>query len=421
MVAPGAAIPRLPSRSMMRGEYLAWNHFVRPENPDNGPALTALLQRIRASGRGGRIWFEPAPYKFQTAVVDVATTTSPTIELMGSGVGATYLMADGPLLSAGDLLTPGRYFHAFDMTIGATSQKTAGALVKIVGDMLVTETPSRPLQHFQFGNVSLANGFNGLHLVDGGPNLSVCGFFWEGGPAEAHGFSQGGTVFLCDTGNGAGSPHGGVVITLQNITHYETLSVADALRPAATVRVIGAADLRMYCVESFGARRGIVIDPPAGARVNAVLMSGCILGATTQDALRIAPDVAAESYIYQFNGGYVDSGGIYIGPNAKGFVSSGTVVYANSPNPAIDLDGCSGVTIGQLQATGANNIVVRARNNAKNFDVTGAMRNAGGNNGTGVSIAAGCDKYNVRMVGGEYCTTPLTAPANDPTKQASVF
>lgn len=413
-----------PYRSQMAGEYLAWNHGIRPQNRDNGPALTSLLRRIRQGfykRSSARIWFEPAPYKFRTAVTDAyATVSSGTVECMGSGTGATYLQADGPLLAAGDLLTPGRYFHAYNMTIGATAQKTAGALVKVIGDMLVTETPSKRLMAYQFGNVCLENGFDGFRLEDGGANKSVCGFFWDGGHAEAHGFAAGGTVFYCDTGNGAGSPHGGVVISVQNMTHYETAGVADGSRPDATFRIRGVADLRLYHCESFYARRACVIDPPASARVNTVFMTSCIWGATTQRALHIDPNATAESAMYQMVGGYVDSGGIYLGPNAKAFYGSGIVLSGNT-TAGVDLDGCSGVTLTGIMGAGANNRVIWAHNNAKNFTIDGSMRGFGGNNTTGVEIAAGSDKYKVHFTGGEYCTTPKSAPVDDATKTCSVF
>src|SRR3954471_12238538 len=125
-----ATRPPRPYRSSQPGIYEAWNYDIRPQNRDNGPRLTQLLNSIRRSGRGGIIHYEPAPYKFRTAPTDaLASTSSYGVEHRGIP-GATQLLADGALLSAGDFLTPGRNSRFYGITVGATSARTAGALVK---------------------------------------------------------------------------------------------------------------------------------------------------------------------------------------------------------------------------------------------------------------------------------------------------
>lgn len=302
-----------------------------------------------------------------------------------------------------------------DLTIGATSARSAGSLVKVTGDMQINVAPTLDVRNWEFDDVCMQNGFDGLTLNDGVGNLGVCGFFWNGGYSIAKGFAANGTVFDINTPNGG-------IITIGNVTHFETYGVIDALRPAATMRARGAADLILNSIESVFARRGFVVDPPAGGRSATLFLSKCIWGATTQEAVQIIPDAAADCHTIEMTGGYVDTGGMYIGANAKAVYCANISFLGNTIRDAIRYDGASGATFSNMMFSGGNsNRCFYASSNAENFLLTGAFRNINGNNGVGVRIDAGCDKYKVDMVGGEYCTTPLTAPVDDASKHASIF
>jgi hypothetical protein len=384
----------LPSQN-----YLARNYGIRPDSADNGPALTALISTVRGT-TGGRIWFEPAPYDIVTPVTDVGGSP---VEFIGSGVGATYLRAAGSLITSGDMFTLKRKFRMFNLTLGATSVRAAGSLVKINGDMLVATVPAATLTNWEFGDVSMENGFDGVTLADSAGPLGVCGFFWDGGHSIAHGFAAGGTVFHINTPNG-------VINTINNVTHGETSNLADAARPAATVRVQGCADFRMHQVESFYCKRGLVIDPPNAGRAATVFMSKCIWGAATQEAVYINPNAGAESHSIEMTGGYIDNGGMYLGASAKAVYVANVTILGVTPNDGIRLDGCSGNTFVGMNFAGGNAKAFHAMNNAKNFLMSGNFRNTFSNNTVGVHIEAGCDKYQINTTGSEYCTTPLTEP-----------
>jgi len=303
----------------------------------------------------------------------------------------------------------------FHLTVSATSVRAAGSLIKVVGDMRIEIVPAATLTNWEFGDVGMSNGFDGISLVDGAGNLGACGLFWDGGFSIAHGFAADGTVFLINT------PHG-TVNSFNHTTHSETAGVADADRPAATMHVQGCGDLRCTAIESVYARRGFVLDPGAGVDAAAIFMTDCIWGQTTQETVQLNPDIAANCHTVQFVGGYIDTGGMYVGASVKALYVSNVAFFGNTIRDAIRYAGASGATFSNIMFSGNNsNRCFYASANAKNFKLTGAFRNVAAQNVTGVLIDAGCDKYQVDMVGGEYCATPLSAPTNDATKHASVF
>jgi len=411
--ATRSVYPVRPYRMTMRGEYSAWMNGIRPENDDNGPQLTRLLKLIRQSGHGGNIKFEPgADYKVKTAITDAfASSTTPDVELDLQG---SRLVADGSLLSSGTLLTPGRNFHCFNGAFHATSQRTGGSFVTVVG-----EVPLFQISYMQieFGAMSMTNGFDGVTLSDGAGAKGVCGFSWDGSQSWGYvrNFAPGGHVFNINTPSG-------VILAVRNVMHIEPEGTADGVRPAATMRLQGCADFRMTGIASAYSQRSLIMDPPSGGRVAAVFMNECEWGNTTQEGWRCVPDVAADFHSITSVGGYCDVGGLYFGAASKAVSVSRMVLLANSPNDAIQLDGCSGMAFEGMSFSGANAKCFHAKNNAKNFRMTGVFRNAGsGVNNVGVHIESGCDKYQVNMVGGEYCTTPKTAPVDDATKVCQVF
>lgn len=391
--------------------YLASNYGVSPSNADNTAAWNALVATIRASSRGGRIYLEPGPYDFKSATTDPGGSP---IEVCGAGPGLTYLRTATGLLASGNLFTPGRYWHMYDLTLGSSAQRSGGAYVRVVGDMLIADVPSI-LQGYEFGNVTMQDGYEGVQLVDGAGSKGVCGFFWDGMYGHVRGFAPGGCPFVINSPNG-------VVNKIQNVIHSETSTALEAARPRATVHMTGAADFRLTAVENVYCVRGWIIDPGAGGRVATVFATDCIWGQTTQEAVYITPNATADIHTIQMTGGYVDTGGMYIGAATQSIYVGSMSFFGNTLRDAIRYDGASGGTFENLMFSGNNsNRCFYASSNAKNFRVTGAFRNKAAVNNVGVRIDAGCDKYKVDMVGGEYCTTPLTAPANDATKSASIF
>lgn len=393
------------------GNYLASNYGISPNNSDNTDAWNALVAAIRATTYGGRIWMEPAPYDFRSATTDPGGAP---IEVHGSGVGMTYLRTAGPMLSAGDLFTPKRGFRMFDLTLSSTATRTGGTFVKLIGDMLIGDVPSKAFQSYEFGNVNQENGYEGVWLIDGAGPLGVCGFFWDGCYNHTRGFAAGGAPFVINTPNG-------VVNKIQNVIHSETAGMVAASRPRATIHMTGAADFRLTAIENVYTVRGLIIDPGAGGRVATIFMTDCIWGQNTSESVLISPNASADCHAIQMNGGYVDTGGISVNANPKSLYGANITFLGNAPNDALKLDGTSGAVFENMIFDGANSKCFHALNSAKNFRLTGMFRNNFSNNTLGVHIEAGCDKYQVSLVGGEYCTTPTNVPTNDATKQVSVF
>ncbi len=386
--------------------YLASDYGISPANSDNSTAWNLLVSIVRASAAGGRIWLDAGHYLFQTATIDPGGSP---LEILGSGTDITYLDCAGALLTSGDLITPKRNFRCFGLTFGATSVRSGGTFIKVIGDMLITDIPLGLLMNIEFGDVNMVKGYIGVELVDLDGSHSVVGFWWDGGWSTAHSFAVGGTV------------HGGCCNKISNVMHTETYNAADGVRPYATVRIRGCADLRLDDIESVGARYGLVIDPPAGGRAATIFTQECIWGATTQEAVLIAPASTADCHSIEITGGYIDSGGISVNQYAFALFLA-NIEFLGNFLPAIKLDGTSGVVMSNMMFAGANSKCLYALNGAKNFRLTGGCRNFGGNANTlGVHIAAGCDKYKVDLVGSEYCTTPTNVPANDATKTVSFF
>lgn len=398
IIPPGVGV----GGGTLASNYLAPVYGVSPANTDNTAAFDSLLATVRATTYGGRIWLEPGPYKFASATTDPGGSP---VEIIGCGPGLTSFQCTGGLLSSGNLLSPKRNFHMFDMTLTASTTKSAGSFVRIVGDMLIGDVPSTEFQSYEFVNVNMTNGFDGVTLVDAAGPLGVCGFFWDGFYNHTRGFAAGGAPFVINTPNG-------VVNKIQNVIHSETAGVAAASRPRATVHMTGAADFRLTGVENVYTVRGLHIDPPASGRVATVFMNECIWGQNTSEAVRIAPNATADCHSLEFTGGYVDTGGMTIvGAAAKAIVVNGVTFLGNTPNDALRLDATVGsVTATGINFAGANAKCFHALNSARNFKLDGHFSNLFGVNTVGIHIEAGCDKYQVFTVGSEYCTTALTEP-----------
>ena len=391
-------IMNLPS-----GNYEASSFGMTPQTADNGPALTAALATIRASGRGGRIWFEPAPYNFQTAVTDTtASVSSYGVELMGAGQGSTYFKTDGALNTTGNLLTPGRYFRAYNMTLGSTATRAAGSFVRVVGDMLIGDAPSKKLMGIQFGDVDMENGFDGVTLVDRAGSLGVCGFSWEG-RTFARGFTASGTLFDVNSPNG-------VIITINNVSHSETSGVASGSRPLATMRVRGAADLRCENVESVYCRNGLVVDPGATGRAATLFLQNCIWGQVTGDPVLISPNASADCHSIQMIGGYVDTTtGITItGSGCKSVQIVGMTVYGCTTG-GIKANATGSVVASEINWAGNNLFGFYATGSQQNFQVSGSFSEVSAKTTTGVLVDAGCNRYQVSVTGAnDHCTTAVT-------------
>ncbi len=406
----GAAYSQLSA--LPTANYLASSFGILPTVADNGPPLTVALAYIRTSGRAGRIWFEPASYYFLTGIADLsAGLTGKMVELMGSGSGATYLLADGAtLLATGTLLQPGRYFHCYDMTIGATAARSGGQLIAVTGDMEVADAV--PLMDIQFGNVNMIKGFDGLLLQDNGSAKGVCGFSWEG-RSFVTGFAANGTVFKLNTPNGT-------VNTINNVSHKEVAGAAGAARPLATMRILGAADLRCDNIESVYCQNGLVIDPGASGRAATLFMRNMVMGQVTGTGISIAPNATADCHSLQFVGGYVDLGGMSVNQYAKSLHVSSMVFFGNTSD-AIKLDGTSGASFENILFSGNNAKCFHALNSAKNFTLSGAFRDVVAVNTVGVHLEAGTNKYDIGTVGNEYCTTPLTEPSPGASRRVSML
>lgn len=411
--------PPRPFRSTRSGIYEAWNYSITPQSRDNGPNLTKLIASIRRSGRGGIIHFEPAPYKFRTAVTDLnAGLTSSAVDIVGCGRGLTSFLADGPLLTSGNMFTPGRYFRVHGVTMSATAVRSAGDYIKVTGDMLVGDIPSKKFMGVEFFECAMENGFNGVELVDGPGSLGVCGFSWDGGSlAHCRGFAPGGTLFIVNTPNGT-------VNRFANTIHSETNGVAAGSRPFATMRVQGAADLRCENIENVYCQNGLIIDPGATGRAATLFFQNCIWGQCTSDTIRIEPTAGADVHAIVFNGGYADTvtGFTIKGSAAKG-ISISDMTFLGCATGGLILDGCSKVTATNIMVDGGNLFGLYAKNNASQFYFQGICNNAFANNGTGVRIDAGSTDYEVHLAGATAnCTTPsLITPAPAANRITTVF
>lgn len=393
--------------------YLPELFGVSTSSPDNTAAWNELVATIRGSLRGGTILLGSGTYDLKGATTDPGGSP---IATRGMGAAMTFIRAAGALVTTGDMFTPKRYWAMSDLTTTSTTARADGSYFRIVGDMLIGDIPSSPLQNYDFVGVNMLNGYEGVTLVDGPGSKGVCGFFWDGRYNHIRGFAAGGCPFVINSPNGT-------VNKLQNVLHSETAGVAAVNRPRATVHMTGAADFRMMGVENVYTVRGWHVDPPASGRVATVFNVDCIWGQNTSEAVRIAPNATADCHTIEQTGGYVDTGGMTIvGAAAKALVVTNMSFLGNTPNDALRLDGVVGSFIGTgLNFSGINAKCFHALNNSRNFKIEGQFSNVFGNNTLGIHIEVGCDKYQVNMVGAEYCTTPHSKPVDDATKVTVIF
>lgn len=378
------------------------NYGIRTDNTDNGPAFTQFLTDRRASGRGSRAFADGAPYKFRTAPTDLtAGFTDKAIEIKGMGQGSTYFQADGPLLSAGDFLTPGRNLRFYSMTIGATSQRSAGALVKVTGDMQIADIPPKKTMGIWFVECDLENGFDGVSLVDGAGSKGVCGFVWDGGAhGDARGFAAGGTVFDIFTPNG-------VINEFRKVTHTETPGVASGSRPFATMRIRGAADLRLQYIESVYARNGLVVDPPAAGQVNTIWADSCIWGSVTDTCVLISPNASASCFGHKFVNNWCDSGTgfIIIGAAAKDILIEGLTV--GTCTDGLKISGASSV-LASVDVLGGCTRGIYLTGSATDCNIRASFGNRGAANTLGWQADVGVQRFIMHTVGETLCTTGHT-------------
>jgi hypothetical protein len=401
--------------------YLASNYGISTSNVDNGPALNTLLATIRASGRGGRIYFDSGIFPYRTTIVDTSFGTGGyAVELIGAGRGGTYFSADDSLGNIGPLisLTKSRYFHVFDATLSALTQRTASPLVKITGDSLIGSIPSVRLENSCFIRVDLENGFDGYQLIDGPGNLGACGI-WIEGPGMCRNFAAGGTVFDINTPNGT-------VINIDRISHQETAGVAGAARPYATMRIRGAGDSRFSRVESIYARNGLIVDPPAGGNASAMWFDSCIFGSVTDTCMAFRPDNAAMCILNKLENCWVDSDAVnakgleVVGAANKGFQCDNLTslalfrhVILNGVTDTAKIDATmSGGTLG-FYATGSSRNFQAVIRIAKTFGISMTAS---------WQVDAGCDRYDVHCVGGfDNSNTPVPTDNGGPNKSVVTF
>lgn len=409
------------------GVYDAKNYQIRTDVADNGPALTALIARIRQSRMPGTIYFERGTYKFRTGVTDLfAGLTSQSVRLIGCGNGATYFKTDGPMLTSGDLLAPGRYFQCERIVFSSTAVRSGGTFVKVTGDMLIGDIPSVPLMNIEFSDCDMELGYDGVTLVDSAGGKGVCGFSWcgRGRIAPVRGFAAGGTVFDINTPNG-------VINTFEKVTHHETNGVASGSRALCTMRIRGSADSRMVSIESVYTQRGLIIDPGATGRAATIWFTNCIWGQCTVDAVSIAPNASADVHSLTFLGGYLDTvtGMTITGPGARSVIILGTT-FLGCTTGGLKIDGTGGgvgpVIAEAVNFAGSNLFCVNVTGtaNTQSIRVTAIAGSRFGANGTGILIGAGADRYDITVRGAGIaanCGTALTEPTPGANRQISTF
>lgn len=407
--------------------YVARKYGITPENPDNGPALNALMALIRAlgAGNGGSILFEVATYDVATPLVDASTDTDAALSLVG--MPGTKIRAVGAALGNGslpnkDLLTLSSFnFTCSDIEFTAASTMTIFTRQIVVNGMANIHgivPGANKLQNILFERCHLTNGFDGLLLQDnpGNANLSVVGFTWIG-PSWARGFAAGGNVVDV-------ASHWAVVVTIDIMTHLETPGVASASRPNSSMRIRDCADIRLRNFESVYARNGLLAEPASGKRCNTIFATNVILGGVASDgfALKMAPAAGAEFLFHNWEGCWLDSGVCCLllqGSAVKDAKFVGLQCVAGSTGAKVD--GCTDLV--QLQGTSVTGSSkgVWITGSAKNVQVTGGFSSGNAPTTVGVQVDAGCDNYDVLMVGSPNCTTPLTnTPGNAASRNAVV-
>lgn len=409
--------------------YVARDYGITPENPDNGPAINALCSIIRAlgSGKAGSIVFEGATYDVSTPLVDSADDTKAALEWLG--MPGTKIRAVGAAIGNGalpnkDLLTLSSFnFTCRNIEFTAASTMTVFTRQIVVNGMAnisAVIAGANKLQNILFENCHLTSGFDGLLLQDnpGNANLSVVGFTWKG-PSWARNFAAGGNIVDV-------ASHWSVVVTIDIMTHLETPGVASASRPNCSMRIRDSADIRLRNFESIYAKNGLLAEPASGKRCNTIFATNVILGGVASDgyALKMAPNAGAEFLFHNWEGCWLDSGTVglliqgsavkdakFVGLTIGGGCVDGIVVDA-----VTDLSQFEGTSI-----TGCSGHGFWAKNSAKNFRLTGGVSAGGGTTATGVQVDALSDSYDISMVGGSNCTTPLTnTPGNAASRNAVV-
>jgi hypothetical protein len=368
----------------------------------SGTSLAAAIAVANAAGGGYTIQLGKGTYRLTAQQVISALG----ITIVGNGPGSTFLEIDdaGGMAGADAFLVDSvLWFEIKGLTFTATTARTAGAMVKVLGANNITATPAQRTNQYTIEDVDAEDQFNGLVLNDGPGSAGAWGGFVN--RCEWLRFSAGGTYV--DVNSPSGGQH-----YISNLKIYGSNTLANAQRALAGIRYRGGADLEMSNVNEVYLRSGFLWDPPNGQAANVVTAMGCLWDNNTLASIKIAPaaggtvlggdfvdgwgytPVANTQPCVQIDGGsrFKFIGGQYWG-NYQAFRVSGPAKHV-----LVQGADCSGSVAGlyaNLNATDfafLNNIV----------GIQGATPTVG------IQIDAGCDHYTVTGNNVREATTPIT-------------
>jgi len=357
---------------------------------DSAPGLNFWL----SSTNGGLIALGPGTYRIKSSLVFQHGNT----QLVGAGVANTTILIDdssgniGPGFDITNLYGCGIH----NLTISATSARTAGDAIRITGGDSGTTgidvlKPSRTVVE----DVDMINQFNGLHVMDAaGPVRNWLVWVNRGFWRE---FGAGGTGIWVNCGNIAGgeaSP--GASQFFSNI--FLSNSAGFSSTAASGIRISGGGDVTFDNVETWGWTNGFLCDPTAGVLVQAVHVKGCFFDTCTDDTVKIAPNATANLTRWKWSNNWLGNGhgnGINIvGAAATDIMFSNTGIHSHGVGGkwAVIMNACSDVTFTGLHMTNSTANGAKFTGSATNCGIIGGRAAV---TGPRYQVDVGCTGYTV--------------------------
>lgn len=337
------------------------------------------------------------------------------IHIEGNGQQATFISIDDSGGNIGDAFKVNSVldFSLKGLTVTATSARSAGSVVKVLGANNITHSPVQKTQQYVIEDVNWDSQFNGVVFNDSAGGAGA----WGGhiNRCQVTATSAGGVCIWVN------SPSGGQHY-ISNVKAYNDNSIADASRALAAIRYQGGADLELVNINTVYFRHGLLVDPPNGQAANVITATACLWDNNTLSSVKIAPQAGGSVLDIELNGGWGYTPAATSQPCVEILGGTSIAVRGGKYQSCFQAFNIFGpakyVTVANVDC-GGSTAGIYASLNATDFSIIGNTCGIiGGVTPTvGIQVDAGCNHYNIVGNVVRECTTPIT---NTPGTSAGV-
>ncbi len=314
----------------------------------------------------------------------------------------------------GDLLT---YTNSYgskisNLQFNAQTQRSAGrAIVVKGGDANLKLLNSFPLDAscLTVQNVDMDLQFSCMAVENNaGPPLSAPWIvFVDNGRWRA----QGGEFVRLDASTSPGTAKFGASHFFHKLFMYANPTDANGI----AIRITGTGDATFDSCETFGMKNGLMVNPPAGAFVEALRFTGCFFDSAGASVAKIAPDNSATlCRDIVFNGSWFSASltehGLYLATDGVQQVRAVNCTFLNNNGYGVVFGGGlnNQIDAGQFWTNVTGGVIATRGAEATLFPQHFAVRNCQDiSDPVGIQVNLGCDWYIIAYNDLHQAGTPL--------------